>query len=70
MRYFADIVAPLYALLYKEATWHLTDTEEFSMYSLCTELCKHPVFDLPDFTKQFQTEGDVFDTDIDGILTK
>ena len=70
MHHFADIAAPLYALLFKEATWHWTDTEESAMHSLCTALCSHPVLALPDFTKPFHIESDASDTAVGGVLTQ
>ena len=70
MHHFADIAAPLYALLCKEVTLYWTDTEESAMYSLCTALCSHPVLALPDFTKPFCIESDASDTAVGGVLTQ
>ena len=68
--HFADIAAPIYALLCKEVTWHWTVTEESNMCSLSTELCNHPVLSLLDFTKPFCIESDASDTAIGGLLTQ
>ena len=68
MHYFANIAASLYALLYKEATWHWTDPEQFAMHSLCNALCTHFVLALPNFTKPFQIESDAPNTAVCSVL--
>ena len=49
-RYFTDLAAPLYTLLFREATWHWINTKESAMHYLCTELYSHLVLTLLDFT--------------------
>ena len=70
MRHFADTDAPLYTLLWKEVTWHWTDTEEYAMCSLFTTLCSHTVLALPDFTKPFPIECNTSDTAVGVVLTQ
>ena len=70
VRQFANIAAPLYALLCKEITWYWTDTEKSAMHSLCTALCRHPVLALLDYIKPFCIESGASDTATGGELTQ
>ena len=70
MHHSADTSAHLYTLLYNEATWHWTDTEESAMCSLCTALCSHTVLALPDFTKPFQIGSDASETAVGDVFTQ
>ena len=70
VHHFADIAAPLYALLYEEATLHWNETEETAMRSLCTALCNHPILTLPDFTKPFRIKSDASESAVGGVLTQ
>ena len=70
MHYLAKIGAPLYAFFHKEFFWHLTNTEESAIHSLCTTLCSHSVLTLPDFTKPFRIESNISETAVGGVFTK
>ena len=61
---------PFYALLYREATWNRTGTEESAMQSLCTVLCCNTIHAVPDFTKLFQTKSDASNTFVGSILSQ
>ena len=64
------MAAPFYTLLCKEITCYLTNTEDSAMLSLCSALCSHLVLALPDFTKPFCIENNIFDTTIGGVFTQ
>ena len=61
---------PLYTLLYKKVNWNQTNTEQFTMHSLCTALCSHSVLDLPDSSKPFCIESNASDTAVGSVLTQ
>ena len=68
MRSFADLSVLLYDLFDKEVSRHFTNTEEFTIHSLCTALFSHPIFALPDFTKPLLTESYALDTTVGNVI--
>ena len=66
---FANIAAPLYALLHKDTPWKWTTECNTAFATLKYALTHAPVLRLPDFNEPFEIKTDVSDIAVRGVLT-
>ena len=67
---FANVAAPLYALLHKDNPWKWTKECEAAFEALKYALTHTPVLRLPDFNDPFELETDASDIAVGGVLTQ
>ena len=67
---YAEIVAPLFALLRKETIWHWGADQQVAFDTLKRKLVEEPILRQPDFTKQFYIYTDASNAAIGAILAQ
>ena len=67
---YAQLAAPLYALLRKKAVWRWTEAEQSSFDSLRTQLLQAPVLAIPDPKKPYVLHTDASNLAIGATLSQ